>query len=487
MQPKTSLYKLVKSNIFLLCFLIKDNKIKLVTCFNLHKVISYLKSHSNIFFKGGGFMKKIFSKTKKTNLRGLIFFLLGLFCIVYSLAMKFYHVTFAGFFLLLGLTLCVIGFIRIKLLDSIKSNAVRKTIKAFYFIFIACIILSIIFIEGLILSSASKKETSKPDYIVVLGAGLWGKNPSQILQQRLNASLDVINKYPDVKVVLSGGQGPGETITEAEAMKKYLIDRDVSEDRLLLEEKSTSTLENLSFSYNLIRNTDKVSNFKVTIVTSNFHMYRAQLISKRLGISSYAYASDIENYLKITYFSREYFALIKSIIFDKPTAIAPAEVGMKIDSYKGVAVYNNGKDYTENHGKNYSKDGYFYGYKWQCVEYIKRFYYEAKEHKMPDVYGNAKDFFDVKVKQGNLNKSRGLYQYRNGDNVKPEVDDIIVFNNTKYGHIAIVSDIGKDYIEIVQQNIYDTPRQKLSLTESNGIYTVGTSRKPAGWLRINKV
>lgn len=269
-------------------------------------------------------------------------------------------------------------------------------------------------------------------------------------------------------------------------MKLYLVNKGISEDRLLLEQKSTSTLENLTFCSDLIRKTYNKNNYKITIVTSNFHMYRAQLISKKLGISSYGYSADIANYVKPTYFTREYFALLKSIIFDKPIHIAPAEVGTKVDSYKGVNVYNNGKDYSQNNGKNYSKDGYYYGYKWQCVEFVKRFYYEAKGHKMPDVYGNAKDFFDTNIKQGGFNKNRGLYQYKNGDNVKPAVDDIIVFNDTKYGHVAIVSEVGTDYIEIIQQNIYNTPRQKLSMNEYNGTYTIGTSKKPAGWLRITK-
>ena len=75
-------------------------------------------------------------------------------------------------------------------------------------------------------------------------------------------------------------------------------------------------------------------------------------------------------------------------------------------------------------------DFYYYGYKWQCVEYIKRFYYEAKGHKMPDVYGNAKDFFDANVEHGTLNEKRGLIQYKNGEDEKPKIDDILVFTDT---------------------------------------------------------
>lgn len=171
--------------------------------------------------------------------------------------------------------------------------------------------------------------------------------------------------------------------------------------------------------------------------------------------------------------------------FDKKTVEVSMEVGIELDNYKGVAVFNNGKDYVQNYGKSYSKDGYYYGFKWQCVEYIKRFYYDVKGHKMPDGFGNAKDFFDTELSQGMLNKKRGLIQYINGNIMQPKEDDLIVFNDTKYGHVAIVTEVKDDFIEIIQQNIYGKTRDKYSLTYKDGKYTVGGNgeRSPAGWLR----
>ncbi|WP_294375044.1 CHAP domain-containing protein [uncultured Clostridium sp.] len=159
-------------------------------------------------------------------------------------------------------------------------------------------------------------------------------------------------------------------------------------------------------------------------------------------------------------------------------------IGNVIDSYKGVDIYFNGYDYGKNHGKSYSKDKYYYGYKWQCVEYVKRFYYEAKHHKMPDVYGNAKDFFDENIEQGELNEKRGLYQYKNGGNVKPCEDDLLVFTDTTYGHVVIISEVGDDYIEVVQQNMGDESRDRFELKCIDGNYYVGGKREPAGWLRL---
>jgi surface antigen len=159
-------------------------------------------------------------------------------------------------------------------------------------------------------------------------------------------------------------------------------------------------------------------------------------------------------------------------------------IGDSVDSFNSVIVYNNGIDYPESHGKNYSKDSsYYYGKKWQCVEYIKRYYSDYLHHKMPNGLGNAKDFFNSKLKHGELNKERDLLQFKNDSTDCPKVNDIFVFGG-KYGHVAIVMNVTKVEIEVIQQNIYMTPREKFKLTLKDGIYTVGEKRKPNGWLRM---
>ncbi len=159
-------------------------------------------------------------------------------------------------------------------------------------------------------------------------------------------------------------------------------------------------------------------------------------------------------------------------------------VGKELDRYKDIVVYSNGKNYSKSYGKHFSENSYYYGRKWQCVEYVKRFYYDALNHKMPELYGNATDFFDESVPQGGLNKQRDLLQYRNGGDVKPEQDDLLVFNDSKYGHVAIISKVEEDSIEVVQQNVRGKSREEFVLSNSNGTWTVGKKKKPAGWLRI---
>jgi len=160
------------------------------------------------------------------------------------------------------------------------------------------------------------------------------------------------------------------------------------------------------------------------------------------------------------------------------------QIGKELDSYKGVAIYYNGIIYTQSHGRNYTLSGYYFGQKWQCVEYVKRFYYQEKNHEMPNVFGNAKDFFDISVEQGQMNTERGLVQYRNGYSVPPESDDILVFNDTKYGHVAIITDVTESYVEVIQQNVLGKSRDRLPLRIEDGGYIVGSEKKPAGWLRV---
>jgi surface antigen len=157
-------------------------------------------------------------------------------------------------------------------------------------------------------------------------------------------------------------------------------------------------------------------------------------------------------------------------------------VGDSLDSFNGVTVYNNGPVYPESFGKHYSNDGYYYGKKWQCVEFVKRYYYDVYHHKFPDGFGNASSFYDEKLESGDFNERRGLLQFKNGGSEKPEEGDILVFGGT-YGHVAVVTKVTDQEIAVIQQNIYMSPRAKFRLSSRNGCYTVGTSWVPKGWLR----
>ena len=172
-------------------------------------------------------------------------------------------------------------------------------------------------------------------------------------------------------------------------------------------------------------------------------------------------------------------ALAAVLIFDA------RKIGGELDSYRGVTVRYNGLLFFRSYGKNFSADGYYYGQKWQCVEFVKRFYEQAKGHRMPDVMGHARSFFDDTLPDGALNQRRGLVQFTDGSTISPRADDLVVFNDTKFGHVAIITRVGANSLEVIQQNIFGKPRQQFTIVATNGHYYITAPRRPAGWLRKN--
>lgn len=129
------------------------------------------------------------------------------------------------------------------------------------------------------------------------------------------------------------------------------------------------------------------------------------------------------------------------------------EIGQAIDSLNNVKVYYNGG--VDHVLERNIQNGYNIGLKYQCVEFVKRYYYEHLNHKMPDSYGHAVSFFNTNLTDNSFNKQRGLIQFTNPSTFKPQQNDLIIFNGTatnKYGHVAIVSKVSQNEIEIIQQN-----------------------------------
>ncbi|MDW8350187.1 MAG: CHAP domain-containing protein [Verrucomicrobiae bacterium] len=150
-----------------------------------------------------------------------------------------------------------------------------------------------------------------------------------------------------------------------------------------------------------------------------------------------------------------------------------------------MAVYDNGEDYVRSWGRHYAWCGYYYGQKWQCVEFVKRFFYQAKGHRMPEVMGHAIDFWDEEVEDGGMNEARGLRQYRNGGAVAPAADDLLVVAWTRYGHVAVISEVnrGAGYVEVVQQNVRGRTRERWAYRVEAGQHWVGEEGEVVGWMR----
>ena len=166
-----------------------------------------------------------------------------------------------------------------------------------------------------IVRAAHPKTLSPCDHVVVLGAGVRGTVPSLSLRERINAAYDYLIANPQATAVLSGGQGPGEEITEAACMYRELTKMGIDPSRLLLDENSTSTAENLMFSMELLEAQTGAHPAKIAIVSSEYHIFRAKLFAKELGLEAVgipARTSWIA--LRLNYYLREIVAVWKYLV-----------------------------------------------------------------------------------------------------------------------------------------------------------------------------
>lgn len=172
------------------------------------------------------------------------------------------------------------------------------------------------FVESFIIKNARTDKEPGRDYLVVLGAAVYGDQPSLTLVRRLEGARDYLLAYPDSVAIVSGGMGPGETVTEAQAMHDWLLAHGIPEERVLMEPQATSTMENLQFSFDLIRARGDEPDGRVAIVSSAYHLYRAKLMARNLGVTAAGVAAPWGYFfVMLNYFIREAFGVTHLWVF----------------------------------------------------------------------------------------------------------------------------------------------------------------------------
>ena len=166
-----------------------------------------------------------------------------------------------------------------------------------------------VFFEIPVVRDARTDTGAHPNAIIVLGAGVNGSTPSLSMCNRLDAALDYLGANPDALAVVSGGQGEGEDITEAEAMTDYLTAHGIDSARIVQEDRSRTTHENLENSFAILRARGYAPADGVGIVTSEYHLYRAKRMARALGAEPVGIAAETTlPSMRINYFIREAFA-----------------------------------------------------------------------------------------------------------------------------------------------------------------------------------
>lgn len=185
----------------------------------------------------------------------------------------------------------------------------RKLVWGICFLFIWYVLTVSVFMY----SAAHDTPPKKADYLIVLGAKVNGSDMSLSLYNRAKSALFYLQENPETKVIVTGGKGRGEHITEAEAVETYLLDNGIEANRILKEDKSTSTFENFLFAKEFIPDLGA----DVVIVSNDFHLFRARMIASRLGyINVHTLAAPTPNVVKVQTYTREYAAILKSYIWD---------------------------------------------------------------------------------------------------------------------------------------------------------------------------
>ena len=201
-------------------------------------------------------------------------------------------------------------------LKKILRTAYKPLIYIFYCGMAAVLIIFVIFCALIVGYHAELPDS--PDLIIVLGSQIIGYEPGTVLRHRLDTAAQTLNKYPGATCIVAGGLGTGEIITEAEAMRRYLTNNGVAESRIFEEGSSRNTFQNLIFSSELIEQYD-LDGASIIILTSEYHIPRAMMLAERVFDGSQLYA--VQSPTPFAFFSvgitREFFAFVKSFIFDR--------------------------------------------------------------------------------------------------------------------------------------------------------------------------
>lgn len=242
----------------------------------------------------------------------IVLFLLGILFLVYFFCIAFFvgHGTnFYFIWLFLGVGAIILSILVKK---GIWANHIPLWIRRIFITLVCLLGALFVIVEGFIISGFSKMAPSGLDYLVVLGAQMKVSGPSRALQYRLDEAIRYLEENPDTQVIVSGGQGSDEHISEAQGMYDYLVEKGIEPSRIIKEDQSKNTFQNLTFSAEFL---DK-ENDSVGVVSNNFHVFRAVKIARKAGYQNvYGISAKGEPFLQYNNMMREFFGVMKDFLF----------------------------------------------------------------------------------------------------------------------------------------------------------------------------
>lgn len=239
---------------------------------------------------------------------------IGAFFIIYYLGNAFVSgfISFSIIFFILGLLLCSYSYFELKYhVNVIKKLPRYIQIMLLFIIAVGSILFTIV--EVRMIYIGQQQDTNPSDVIIVLGAGLMGDELSASLRYRLESTIEYHTLHPEVPILVTGGQGYGETRTEASAMKEYLLMHGVDNSLIYVEDISTNTYENFFYGKQVLEHKN-ITVQTATVITNNFHMMRAIYLGELQGFEIQPYSADTYLPQILNDYVREFFACIKAFI-----------------------------------------------------------------------------------------------------------------------------------------------------------------------------
>lgn len=242
----------------------------------------------------------------------VLFGSLGLLCALYGctvLSIIGTRALFNWFYLALGVLLMAIAVIWPG--DRNKGRKFRKTVSVTAAVLTAVFLLA----EGYIASFAVRGPEAGADYVILLGTQMRTSGPSVDFRARIESAYDYLTENPGSKIIATGGRGGNEPVSEAEGARDYLVRKGISQDRIILEDRSTSTAENLEFSADLLRRMgEDPAKLKVVIVSADYHLCRASYIAGKTGFDDVSCKGSHGLIILLPHFyTRDLAALLKEI------------------------------------------------------------------------------------------------------------------------------------------------------------------------------
>ncbi len=255
-------------------------------------------------------------KERKLEFGGWLFGILGVLCAAYCAGIGLFLGYGTLFFLIWGVLGICFGLISLFCFKPALRRKLPAWFIKFFWICFGIALAIFLMVEGLILSRTNARAKDGADVVIVLGAQWKNNGPSMVLKYRLDAAVHYLRVNREAKVIVSGGKGANEPISEADGMYGYLVAQGISADRIIKEDKSTNTYENLGNSARLLNKEED----KVVIITNDFHLFRAEKLAKAQGYKHVSgWAADSYPPMQIHNLMREFFGVVKDFLMGNLT------------------------------------------------------------------------------------------------------------------------------------------------------------------------